>query len=64
MSSLKEILEIFVGQYRAVTYSSDGLEIIPDGFSGLDVPWICGAFLLLLGVYSIFRIIGLIVSKF
>lgn len=64
MSSLKEILEIFVGQYRAVTYSADGLEIIPDGFAGLDIPWIFGALIFFIGIYSIFRIIGIIINKF
>lgn len=64
MNTLQEILEIFVGEYRAVTYSADGLEIIPDGFAGLDIPWIFGALIFFIGIYSIFRIIGIIISKF
>lgn len=65
MNTLKEIINIFVGEYVPITYTDvDNVSRVANGLAGIDFAWICGAFLLLIGVYSIFRIIGLIISKF
>lgn len=65
MNTLKEILNIFVGSYEPITYvTSDGLTVIPSGLAGVDFGWIFGALLVILGVYSIFRVIGIVISKF
>lgn len=65
MNTLKEIISIFVGEYVPITYTDiEGVKHIAEGFSGVDFVWLCGAFLLLIGVYSIFRIIGIVISKF
>lgn len=65
MNTIKEIFQIFVGGYSPITYTdSTGISIIPSGFAGVDFQWIFSAVLIIIGVYSIFRIIGIIISKF
>lgn len=65
MNTLKEIFSIFVGSYEPITYvDGNGVSRIADGLAGVDWSWLCGAFLLILGVYSIFRVLGIVISKF
>ena len=65
MDTLKEILNVFIGSYESITYTDyNGISRVADGFAGVDWCWIFSAVLLVLGVYSIFRVLGIIISKF
>lgn len=62
------ILESLFGTYTPVTYesvSSTGalIEVIPNGLSGVDWPYILGVFLFAICLYSVFRILGVILSR-
>lgn len=65
MNTLKEILNVFIGSYEPITYvNAEGISVIPEGLAGVDFGWIAGALIVILGVYSIFRVIGIVISKF
>lgn len=64
MNSIQQILNTLIGDYTPVSYTSiDGVEIIPSGFSGVDWGYILSALLFIVGIYSIFRVVGSIISK-
>lgn len=63
-TSLKVFLDNILGTYTPIVFSdSNGIDIIPNGFSGLDIPYIIRAITFLIVVYSLFRILGVIMSK-
>ena len=65
MNTLKEIFNIFVGEYVPITYTdSNNISVVADGLAGIDWAWVMSSILLIIGIYSIFRIIGIVISKF
>lgn len=67
-NSIINAFDIIIGRsYSPVlseVYDAEGAyigDIVASGAAGIDWPWIVSAFLLLLSIYCIFRLIGVIV---
>lgn len=64
-----DFIRSILGTYVPVMYSyfDVALEqthnVIPDGWSGVDWPYLVGAAAFLIMLYSVFRIIGIFVDK-
>jgi len=63
LSYLRSLLCDLLGEYSPVVYAADGIDVVPSGAAGVDWPWIASAALLILCVYSIFRIVRCLIAK-
>lgn len=54
-----DALRGIMGEYVPITYGSDA--IIPSGLAGVNMEYVAGCVLFAIGVYSVFRLIGIIV---
>lgn len=54
-----DALRAILGDYVPVTYGSDA--VIPSGLAGVNMEYVAGAVIFILGVYSVFRLIGIII---
>lgn len=64
MDSIREILFDLLGEYTPVTYiNAEDLEVIPSGFAGVDWVWVCSAVLLIVMIYSVFRIVRCLIAR-
>lgn len=63
MSALKTFLDNVLGVYSPIMYEYSSQNIIPDGFAGVDWPYIIRALVFVVALWSIFRMIGGIVCK-
>lgn len=63
MSTIKQFLDNLLGVYTPITFISDGNEVIPPGFAGVDWPYLVRALVFLLILWSIFRILGGIICR-
>lgn len=59
---MKGIVLSLFGSYEPVTtLASDGVtEIVASGFAGVDWPWLVGAGLFAICLYSVFRLVGVL----
>lgn len=67
---MKDLIIQLFGTYTPVTYttyvqtevegtlSTEMVEVVANGLAGVDWPWIMGAFLFAIVLYSLFRILG------
>lgn len=56
------IISIF-GTYTPVTYSLNGVDVIADGFAGVDWEFISSVFLFGICLLSVFRLIGCLLKN-
>lgn len=63
MSSFRSFLDSVLGAYTAVTYQYGNESIIPDGFAGVDWPYLVRAVALLIVVWCVLRLIGGLICR-
>lgn len=63
MPTLQSFLDRILGVYTAVTYTYASETIIPDGFAGVDWPYLIRALVFVVALWSILRMLGGIVCK-
>lgn len=51
-------LQTVFGVYTPITYSSNGIDIIPDGMSGVNWEYLAGVIIFCVFLYSVFRFLG------
>ena len=61
--NLERFFRILLGEYNPVTYTLNGEEIIPAGLAGVDWPYLVRAFVFILAVYCVFRLVGAVLCK-
>lgn len=58
------LLRDIFGTYTPITYvTENGETIIPSGISGVNIEYIVGVAIFLIAFYSLFRIIGALITK-
>ncbi len=59
---MKDLITSLFGTYMPVmTLAPDGVtEVVASGLAGVDWPWLMGAFLFAIVLYSFFRLVGVI----
>ena len=57
---MKDLVLTLFGVYEPVTKLVDGVSIPVDGMAGVDWPWLIGALLFAICLYSFFRLVGVI----
>lgn len=61
---MKDLIVSLFGSYEPVTYvDTNGLDIIPDGLSGVDWVFLSGVILFAITLYCVFRVIGGVFKK-
>lgn len=59
IDTLKTVLSNIIGQYTPISYvNENGIDVIPDGLSGVDFGYLISGLLLVVCIYGIVRIIG------
>ena len=65
MTTLKALMISLFGSYTPTTYvNSEQIDIIPDGFAGLDIVWISGFILFCITFYCIMRLLGVVLNGY
>lgn len=57
---MKDLVFSVLGPYAPVTQVVDGVTVLVDGLAGLDWPWLVGAALFAIVLWSFFRLVGVI----
>lgn len=63
MSALQTFLNGVLGTYSAITYQYGNEVIIPDGFAGVDWPYLIRAFVFVIVLWSVLRMIGALLCR-
>lgn len=63
MSAFKSFLDSVLGSYSPVTYDVGSDVLIPDGFAGVDWPYLVRAAALLLVIWCVLRLIGGLICR-
>lgn len=63
MSSFKSFFDSVLGTYVPQVYQFNGDSIIPEGFAGVDWPYVVRAASLLLVIWCVLRIIGGLICR-
>lgn len=64
IETFKTLLDTIIGTYEPTTYTtSSGAIVIPNGLAGVDFSYVGSVLLLVVGIYSIFRLIGLLLKR-
>lgn len=75
METFKSFITSLFGTYTPVSYTvsqtvqigeevyTDTYDVIASGLAGVDWPWVIGALLFLIALYSFFRIISMILRR-
>lgn len=65
MDYLRDLIINLLGPYEPVMYydSVQMSYVIPPGFSGVDWPWVASAALLILLIYSVFKLFRGLISR-
>lgn len=61
--NLTQFFRILLGDYNPITYTAGNETIIPAGFAGVDWPYLVRALVFIVAIYSIFRLLGVILCK-
>lgn len=57
---MKDLILSLFGPYEPVTMIQDGVEVVASGLAGVDWPWLMGACMFAIVLYSFFRLVGVI----
>ena len=60
---MRDIIVNIFGTYTPISYELDGVEVVADGFAGVDWPYVLGVVLFGIVLYSVLRIIGVFLKK-
>lgn len=63
MTALETFLDSVLGVYSPVMYTYQAESIIPDGFAGVDWPYLIRAAVFVVALWSIFRMLGGLLCK-
>lgn len=60
----RDFLDNVLGSYSPVSYlDGSGVSVIPAGFSGVDWSYVIAGVLLIVCIYSVFKLIGGVICK-
>lgn len=57
---MKDLIIQLFGEYVPVTSTVDGVEVVASGAAGVDWAWIAGVFLFAIVLYSLMRMVGVL----
>lgn len=57
---MKDLILSLFGPYEPVTKLVEGVAVPLDGLAGVDWPWLMGACMFAIFLYSFFRLVGVI----
>lgn len=57
---MKDLILSLFGPYEPVMMIQDGVEVVAPGLAGVDWPWLMGACMFAIVLYSFFRLVGVI----
>lgn len=63
MSAFTQFLDSVLGSYSPITYDAGSDVLIPDGFAGVDWPYLIRAAAFLLVVWCVLRIVGGLICR-
>lgn len=64
IETFRDFLYRVLGNYNPITYiDGSGTAIIPSGASGIDWSYIVSSFLLIVCIYSVFKLLGAVICK-
>ena len=67
VTSFKQFVLSLFGSYTPVTYSvvqgETSYDVVASGFAGVDWPWVIGALIFCICLYSFFRLLGLVFKR-
>lgn len=62
--TIKSLITSIIGTYTPVTYlDSNGTEVIPNGLAGVDFSYFGSILVLVISIYSVFRLIGVLLKR-
>lgn len=63
MQTFRDFLNTVLGVYTPITYDYGTESIIPDGFAGVDWPYLIRGFILAMVIYCVLRLIGGLICR-
>lgn len=64
MYDIQTIIKEIIGEYKPITFVSEyGQDVVANGLAGVDWSYLFSGILLILAFYSVFRILGIIFSR-